>query len=120
MSYYIPFLTWIRQYRWAYVKGDLVAALTVASMYLPMALSLASGVAHVPAINGLYAFVFNPFVYAILGSCPQMVVGPEAAGSLLVGTVIKQSVDAGHGKESNDILHAQLCGIVGGMAEPWC
>ena len=116
MSYYIPFLTWIRQYKLAYVKGDLIAALTVASMYLPMALSLASNVAHVPPINGLYAFVFNPLVYAILGSCPQLVVGPEAAGSLLVGSVIKQSVDSGHGDEYNDVMHAQLCGVIGGVA----
>lgn len=93
-----------------------MAALTVASFYLPMALSLASNLAHVPPIHGLYSFVFNPLVYAVLGSCPQMVVGPEAAGSLLVGTVIQQSVDTGDGSEDNDLLHAQICGVVAGMA----
>lgn len=88
----------------------------MASFYLPMALSLAANLAHVPPIHGLYAFVFNPLVYALLGSCPQMIVGPEAAGSLLVGTVVKASVDSGHDKESNDLVHAQICGIVAGMA----
>src|SRR5205814_8160674 len=87
LTYYVPFFSWIRQYRWAFLRGDLVAALTMASFYLPMALSLASNLGHIPPINGLYSFVFNPFIYALLGSCPQMVVGPEAAGSLLVGTV---------------------------------
>jgi MFS superfamily sulfate permease-like transporter len=105
------------QYKASYIKGDLIAALTMASFYLPMALSIASNLAHVPPIHGLYAFVFNPFVYALLGSCPQMVVGPEAAGSLLVGTVIKSQVDNGDGSaEDNDLLHAQLCGVVAGMA----
>jgi len=58
--YYIPALAWIPQYRWRHLQGDLVAAITMASFYIPMALSLASNLAHVPAINGLYSFVFNP------------------------------------------------------------
>lgn len=106
----------MQQYKWAYLKGDFVSAVTIASFYLPMALSLASNLAHVPPIHGLYAFVFNPFIYALLGSCPQMVVGPEAAGSLLVGTVVQQSVDSGGSSEDNDLMHAQICGIVAGMA----
>lgn len=88
----------------------------MASFYLPMALSYASNLAHVPPINGLYSFVFNPLIYAILGSCPQMVVGPEAAGSLLVGSVIRSSVDTGKSPEKDDALHAQIAGIVTGMA----
>lgn len=116
LSYYVPFLIWMRQYKSQYLKGDLIAAITMASFYLPMALSLADNLAHVPPINGLYAFVFNPIIYALLGSCPQMVVGPEAAGSLLVGTVVKQSIDRGHGGDDDAMMHAQICGVVTGMA----
>ncbi|KAG9247070.1 sulfate transporter family-domain-containing protein [Calycina marina] len=116
LSYYIPFLGWIPQYRWMHLRGDLVAALTMASFYLPMALSYASNLAHVPPINGLYSFVFNPLIYAILGSCPQMVVGPEAAGSLLVGSVIRSNVDNGHTGEEDDDMHARVAGIVTGLA----
>ncbi|KAK3688902.1 ADP-ribosylglycohydrolase-domain-containing protein [Podospora appendiculata] len=116
LSYYLPVLVWAREYSWAYFKGDLVAALTVAGMYVPMALSLAANLAHVPPINGLYSFVFNPLVYALLGSCPAMIVGPEAAGSLLVGTVIKGSVDLGRGEDDDAQLHAKICGIVAGLA----
>ncbi|KAK2609259.1 hypothetical protein QQS21_002194 [Conoideocrella luteorostrata] len=116
MAYYIPCLNWMQQYKWAYLKGDMVSAITIASFYLPMALSLAANLAHVPPIHGLYAFIFNPFIYALLGSCPQMVVGPEAAGSLLVGTVVQHSVDSGGSSEDNDVIHAQICGVVAGMA----
>ncbi|KAB8297943.1 hypothetical protein EYC80_001725 [Monilinia laxa] len=116
INYYVPFFTWIRQYRWVHLQGDLIAAITMASFYLPMALSYASNLAHVPPINGLYSFVFNPLIYAILGSCPQMVVGPEAAGSLLVGTVVKSSVDVGHGTEEDALMHARVAGVVTGMA----
>ncbi|KAE9571128.1 putative sulfate transporter [Colletotrichum fructicola] len=116
LSYYIPLLTWLPQYQWSYLKGDLVAALTLASLYLPMALSLADNLAHVPPINGLYAFVFNPFIYAIFGSAPQMVVGPEAAGSLLVGSVVRGSIDHDKDEEYNAELQAKICGVVAGMA----
>ncbi|KAE8451740.1 hypothetical protein EG329_003197 [Mollisiaceae sp. DMI_Dod_QoI] len=116
LPYYVPFFAWIRQYKWAYLKGDLVAAITMASFYLPMALSLAENLSHVPPINGLYSFVFNPIMYAILGSCPQMVVGPEAAGSLLVGNVVRSSIDAGRTPEWEDEMHARVAGVVTGMA----
>lgn len=88
----------------------------MASFYLPMALSYASNLAHVPPINGLYSFVFSPLIYAILGSCPQMVVGPEAAGSLLVGSVVRASVEKGEIGEGDDMMHAQIAGVVTGIA----
>ena len=114
LAYYIPFLNWITQYRWSFFQGDLIAALTMASFYIPMSLSYAANLGHIPPINGLYSFVFNPAIYALLGTCPQMVVGPEAAGSLLVGGVVKSSVDKG-GREDDDI-NARIAGVVTGMA----
>ncbi|KAL1843228.1 hypothetical protein VTJ49DRAFT_2559 [Mycothermus thermophilus] len=114
LSYYLPAMIWTRHYNWSYFKGDFVAALTVAGIYIPMALSLADNLAHVPPINGLYSFVINPLIYALLGSCPSMIVGPEAAGSLLVGTAIKSSIDR-HGGDQDANLQARLCGIITGM-----
>jgi hypothetical protein len=64
----VPLLAWIPQYRWRHLQGDLIAAITMASFYIPMALSLASNLAHVPPINGLYSFVFNP-VRSMLITC---------------------------------------------------
>lgn len=116
LSYYLPFLKWIRQYRWKWLRGDLIAAVTMASFYIPMALSYASNLGHVPPINGLYSFVFNPVIYALLGTSPQMVVGPEAAGSLLVGTVVQTCIDRGQSHEADDVLNAQIAGVVTGIA----
>ncbi|RMZ79982.1 hypothetical protein DV738_g2950, partial [Chaetothyriales sp. CBS 135597] len=115
-SYYLPAIRWMRQYQWAWFRGDLVAAITMASFYIPMALSYASNLAHVPPINGLYSFVFNPVIYALLGSCPQMVVGPEAAGSLLVGQVVKTCIQRGNSGDEDDTLNAQIAGVVTVMA----
>lgn len=116
LSYYIPFVKWIRQYKLSYIRGDLIAALTMASFYIPMAVSLASNLAHTPPVNGLYSFVFNPLIYALLGSCPQMVVGPEAAGSLLTGSVVKQAIKSGTHQEHEGLKHAQVAGMVTGLA----
>lgn len=116
LSYYFPFLKWITQYRMSWFRGDLIAALTMASFYIPMSLSYASNLGHIPPVNGLYAFVFNPIIYALLGTCPQMVVGPEAAGSLLVGQVVKTCIETGHSDDDNDVLNAQIAGVVTSIA----
>lgn len=88
----------------------------MASFYIPMSLSYASNLGHIPPINGLYSFVFNPIIYAFLGTCPQMVVGPEAAGSLLVGQVVRSSVDSGDSGDHDAVMNAQIAGVVTGMA----
>lgn len=106
----------MRQYRWKFVKGDFISALTMSSFYIPMALSYASNLSHMPPINGLYAFVFNPFIYAMLGTCPQMVVGPEAAGSLLVGSVVAEAIKAGKFADDDGMKAGQVGGMVTGMA----
>jgi len=116
LLYYLPFTNWIRQYRWRYLQGDLIAALTMASFYIPMSLSYASNLAHIPPIHGLYSFVFNPFIYALLGTCPQMVVGPEAAGSLLTGQVVRENINRGKHGEMDGDKNAQLAGMVTGLA----
>lgn len=115
-SYYFPFVRWIRQYQWAWFQGDLIAAFTMASFYIPMSLSYAANLGHVPPVNGLYSFVFNPIIYAFLGTCPQMVVGPEAAGSLLVGSVVRTSIERGTSGDENDELNAQIAGVVTAIA----
>jgi MFS superfamily sulfate permease-like transporter len=94
----------------------LIAALTVSSIYIPMALSLASNLAHAPPINGLYSFVIHPFIYAILGSCPLLVIGPEAAGSLLTGAIVKTSIGGSDAGDDNGMESAIVVGIVTAMA----
>ena len=81
-----------------------------------MSLSYAANLAHVPPVQGMYAFVFNPFVYAILGTCPQMIMGPEAPGSLLTGGVVVDSIRRGHSRDDESFVHAQIAGVTTGCA----
>ncbi|KAJ5645068.1 hypothetical protein N7507_011079 [Penicillium longicatenatum] len=115
VSYYIPLFNWIGQYHWSFLRGDLIAALTISSVYIPMALSLASNLAHAPPVNGLYSFVIHPLVYAVLGSCPLLVVGPEAAGSLLTGAIVKASIHPNDSPEEASVKSAMIIGIATAM-----
>ncbi|KAI9808357.1 MAG: hypothetical protein M1826_004341, partial [Phylliscum demangeonii] len=116
LAYYIPCLSWLPSYQWRWVRGDLAAALTMASFYLPMSLSYAASLGHIPAVNGLYGFVFAPAVYAALGTSARMVVGPEAAGSLLLGSIVRSAVDAGQFSDEDDVDHARVAGVITALA----
>ncbi|KAF2762272.1 high affinity sulfate transporter 1 [Pseudovirgaria hyperparasitica] len=116
LAYYIPIVNWLPQYKWSYLRGDFISALTMASFYIPMSLSYASNLGHMPPINGLYSFVLNPIIYAVLGTCPQMVVGPEAPGSLLTGEVVRENIKKGTADDENGQINAEIAGIVTFMA----
>lgn len=64
----------------------------------------------------MFAFAVNPLIYAILGSCPQMVVGPEAAGSLLTGNVVRDSISRGRAGDGDGDILASIAGTVTGVA----
>jgi SulP family sulfate permease len=80
---YIPILEWLPQYKKSYIRGDVVAGLTVGVLLIPqgMAYGLLAGL---PPIYGLYASIIPLFLYAFLGTSRQLSVGPTALVSLLV------------------------------------
>ncbi|KAF3908365.1 Prestin [Arthrobotrys entomopaga] len=112
LSYYIPAIKWIPHYDLKYLAGDITAGITMSSIYIPMGLSLASNLAHVPPVQALYSFAIVPVIYALLGSCPQMVTGPEAAGSLLVGEAVRHAINSGKQHDDDDTKNAIIAGIV--------
>ncbi|KAK6537358.1 hypothetical protein TWF694_011550 [Orbilia ellipsospora] len=112
LSYYIPAIKWIPHYDLKYLAGDVIAGITMSSIYIPMGLSLASNLAHVPPVQALYSFAIVPIIYALLGSCPQMVTGPEAAGSLLVGEAVRHAINSGKQHDDDDTKNAIIAGIV--------
>lgn len=89
IPYYLPCFSWIPTYSVKKCMGDFIAGLSLASFQIPLAMSYATSVAHVPPLCGLYSLVFSPAVYTVLGSVPQMIVGPESAISLILGQAIE-------------------------------
>ncbi|ANZ74155.1 BA75_00872T0 [Komagataella pastoris] len=89
VSYYLPCVSWLPSYNWQFFFGDLVAGLSLASFQMPLSMSYATAIARVPPICGLIGLIIPPMIYTVFGSVPQMIVGPEAALSLIVGTAIE-------------------------------
>ncbi|CCH60323.1 hypothetical protein TBLA_0C05270 [Henningerozyma blattae CBS 6284] len=89
IRYYLPCLYWLPNYTRTILVGDLMAGITIASFQIPLALSYATSIAHVDPLSGLYALAVSPFFYAIFGSTPQMIVGPEGAISLVIGQCVQ-------------------------------
>lgn len=80
---YFPILEWLPEYNSAFLKGDLVAGLTVGIMLIPQGMAYAM-LAGMPPIYGLYASIIPLILYAIFGTSRQLAVGPVAMISLLI------------------------------------
>jgi SulP family sulfate permease len=92
-------------YRLSHLRSDLVAALTVAIVALPlsMAIAIASGVT--PA-QGLYTAIVGGFVVSALGGSRFQIGGPAGAFIVLVAATVQQ-----HGVEGL-ILATMLSGVI--------
>lgn len=89
LPYYLPIFSWIRHYNFAFFLGDLLGGLSLVFFQLPLSLSYATSLAKVPIICGLLSLGISPLIYMVFGSVPQMIVGPEAAISLIVGQAVE-------------------------------
>ena len=97
MRGYSPFLEWIKNYDITLFKGDLSAGITVGVLLIPQGMAYAM-IAGLPPVYGLYAGIIPQIIYALMGSSPQLSIGPVAMDSLLVATAINTMavVDADH------------------------
>ncbi|MEP7368637.1 MAG: SulP family inorganic anion transporter [Dermatophilaceae bacterium] len=66
----LPILGWLRSYDHGWLRGDLIAGVTVASLIVPKNLGYA-WIAGIPLQNGLYAAAAGTILYAIFGACRQ-------------------------------------------------
>jgi high affinity sulfate transporter 1 len=81
-------------YRRAWLRGDLLAGVTVAAYLVPQVMAYA-GLAGLPPVAGLWAILPPLLLYAVLGSSRQLSVGPESTTALMTATVVGP-LAAGH------------------------
>ncbi|WP_456378562.1 SulP family inorganic anion transporter [Lutibacter sp.] len=107
-----PFLDWLQGYKKSWLKGDLLAGLTVGIMLIPQGIAYAM-IAGLPPIYGLYTAMIPQFIYAFFGTSRQLSVGPVAMDSLIVasGVGVIATVGSEHFIELA-ILLAMLMGIM--------
>ena len=82
-----PPARWLREYRADWLRGDVVAGVTLAAYAIPVSLAYAE-LAGLPPQVGVYGYLLGGLGYALLGSSRQLAVGPTSAISLMIaGTV---------------------------------
>lgn len=103
---------WLRDYRTAWLAGDLTAGLIVTVMLIPQSLAYAL-LAGLPPEVGLYASILPIVAYALLGSSMTLAVGPVAVASLMTASALQPLAAAGSAEYVN--LAIQLSLISGVM-----
>jgi high affinity sulfate transporter 1 len=91
---YLPLVASLRGYDRSRLQTDALAGLTVASLALPASMAYAD-IAGLPVTAGLYSLLLPLVVYALLGSAPWLVVGPESTIALLVAAGLAPLAVAG-------------------------
>ncbi|MFD3588346.1 SulP family inorganic anion transporter [Streptomyces sp. NPDC058683] len=82
-----PGLASLLGYRRAWLRGDLLAGVTVAAYLVPQVMAYA-GVAGLPPVAGLWAILPALALYALFGSSRLLSVGPESTTALMTATVV--------------------------------
>ena len=83
----IPGIELARTYRAAWLRPDLLAAVTVWALLVPQAMAYAQ-LARVDPVVGLYAAIGALIGYALLGGVRSMTAGPEATIALLTASIL--------------------------------
>jgi high affinity sulfate transporter 1 len=81
---WLPALGWLRSYDRSWLRGDIVAGITLAAYLLPAGLGDAS-LANLPPEAGLYACLFGGLVFWLFCSSRHTAITVTSAISLLIG-----------------------------------
>lgn len=82
-----PGIAVLRHYDRAWLRGDVLAGVTVAAYLIPQVMAYAE-VAGLPAIAGLWSVGPPLVIYALLGSSRRLSVGPESTTALMTALAL--------------------------------
>ena len=74
-------------YQSSWLRGDVLAGLTVAAYLIPQCMAYGE-LAGVKPVAGLWAILPAMMIYALLGSSPQLSVGPESTTAVMTAAAI--------------------------------
>jgi SulP family sulfate permease len=83
----VPILGWIHTYDRRWLRGDLIAGVTVAALIVPKNLGYA-GIAGIPLQNGLYAAAAGAILYGIFGTSRQNSMGPSSGLAAVAASAV--------------------------------
>ncbi|QBX54656.1 SulP family inorganic anion transporter [Nocardioides seonyuensis] len=93
------------------LRADALAGVTVAAYLVPQVLAY-SGLARMPPEAGLWAAFVALAVYFVLGSSPQLSVGPESTTALMTGAALAAITVPGESAQDTAALLALAVGAV--------
>ena len=93
------FLGWLPGYQRSWLRGDLVAGVTVAAYAIPQVMAYAE-VAGLSAVSGLWALAGALLAYTLVGSSRVLSVGPESTSALMTAAAIGAVAGAGGDRAS--------------------
>jgi sulfate permease, SulP family len=111
MKSFFPILSWLPAYQSKFLRGDVIAALTVWALLVPEAMAYA-GIAGMPPQTGLYTAPLALIAYAIFGTSRHLNVGPSSTVAALSFTVVAGLAVAG---SSEFILLSIALALVTGL-----
>ncbi|MCD2468958.1 sulfate permease [Streptomyces sp. MBT42] len=100
----------LARYERSWLRGDLLAGVTVVAYLVPQVMAYAT-VAGLPPVVGLWAILPALVSYALLGSSRLLSVGPESTTALMTATVVAPLAAGDPGRYS--VLAAALAVAVG-------
>ena len=83
----LPGLRRLRAYQPSWLRGDVLAGITVAAYLVPQCMAYGE-LAGVAPIAGLWAILPAMVLYALIGSSPQLSVGPESTTAVMTAAAI--------------------------------
>ncbi len=104
-------MEWLPNYQKTWLRGDVMAALTLWALLVPEAMAYA-GIAGMPPETGLYAAPLALLAYAIFGTCRHLDVGPSSAVAALSFSVVA-GLGVALGGEEFIVLSIALAFMVG-------
>jgi len=87
-----PGVAVVRHYQRGWLRGDVLAGVTVAAYLIPQVMAYAV-VAGLPAVTGLWATLAPLAIYAVLGSSRRLSVGPESTTALMTAVAVGTIAD---------------------------
>ncbi|MEI2729706.1 MAG: sulfate permease [Candidatus Nanopelagicales bacterium] len=82
-----PGLSLFTKYRRRWLRGDVLAGITVAAYLVPQVMAYAT-IAGLPPVTGLWTIIPAFAVYGLLGSSRQLSIGPESTTALMTAATI--------------------------------
>jgi high affinity sulfate transporter 1 len=109
----IPIINWLPRYQIAWLLPDLVAGVTLAAYAVPVAMAYATLAGLAPQA-GLYCYIFSGIAYALFASSRHLSIGPTAAISVMVASVV------GTMAAGDSATYAAIAAMTAGMVSGIC